>query len=312
MITHSFRVGKALWFIAFLLFIAGQFISCSGSKNLKYQALDNSLLWEVSGKNIKGKSYVFGTIHLIPSDKYFWTESMEKAFRQSGEVVFELDMNEMNDMSKMLGLMQHLFMRGDTTLSDLLTKSDYDRLAAKMQNVGLPLFLFERMKPFFITTFLSDEFSGGNLQDGSMKSYELELTEKANKANKPITGLETIAFQASIFDKIPYKDQAKMLSDMLNNVSNNSSEDAEFRDMLRLYTEQNIEQLGKMIGSEQGSLSGLHDDLLYYRNEAWINPMVERMSKGTVFFAVGAGHLPGERGVLHLLRKKGLKIKPIK
>jgi uncharacterized protein YbaP (TraB family) len=285
--------------------------SCSSKKNITYKPLEKSLLWEISSKEQSKPSYLFGTIHLIPAEDYFWTDKMEKAFQSAELVVFELDMNEMTDMSKMLGLMQHLFMKGDTTLADLLTKNDYDKLAAKMQNMGLPLFMFDRMKPFFLTTFLSDDFSGGNLQDGTMKSYEFELAEKANKSKKTVTGLETIEFQASIFDKIPYKEQAKMLSQMLNEQSSDNEENSLIQ-LVDLYKKQDIQRLFDFMQSEESGIESYQDDLVHTRNQQWIQPMKIKMNKQAVFFAVGAGHLPGEQGVIHLLRKQGFKVTPVR
>jgi uncharacterized protein len=306
---HAIRIYSIQFITGLAITLA--ISSCSSSKNISYKPLEKSLLWEITSKEQIKASYLFGTIHLIPAKDYFWTDKMEKAFQSTDVVVFELDMNEMNDMSKMLGLMQHLFMHGDTTLADLLTKSDYDKLAAKMQNLGLPLFMFERMKPFFLTTFLSDDFSSGNIQEGTMKSYELELTEKANRSGKTVSGLETIEFQASLFDKIPYKEQAKMLSQMLNDESEDSESNS-LNQLVDLYKNQDIQRLYYYMQSEESGIETFQDDLVNTRNQQWIQPMIEKMKKQTVFFAVGAGHLPGEHGVIHLLRKQGFKVTPLR
>ena len=284
--------------------------ACSGPKKMQYKPLENSLLWEIKGKDLPAPSYLFGTIHLIPEDDYFWTKPMENAFSKSQEVVFELDMNEMNDMSKMMALLPHLFMKGDTTLSMLLVKADYDKLAAKMQNMGLPLFLFERMKPFFLTVFLSEDLQPSD--DKTMKSYELEITTKANAARKAVSGLETVAFQASIFDRIPYRKQADMLAEMLKEEGNSEMENIEMKTMISYYKNQEIQRLGDAVAAGNGEMMGMEEDLLFLRNEKWIPLMEEKMKQKPVFFAVGAGHLPGERGVIHLLRKAGYKVKAVK
>ncbi len=311
--NNKFIISIRIYSIQFIigLFLTIAISSCSTSKTISYKPLEKSLLWEITSKEQIKPSYLFGTIHLIPTKDYFWTDKMEKAFQGCDVVVFELDMNEMNDMSKMLGMMQHLFMQGDTTLADLLTKSDYDKLAAKMQNMGLPLFMFDRMKPFFLTTFLSDDFSVGNIQDGAMKSYELELTEKANQSGKAVSGLETIEFQASIFDKIPYKEQAKMLSQMLND-SSDETQDISLNQLVDLYKNQDIQRLLDYMQSDQSGMDSFQDDLVNTRNQQWIQPMTDKMNRQTVFFAVGAGHLPGEQGVIHLLRKQGYKVTPVR
>lgn len=308
---NLFQAIPSIFGFAILLLLT----SCSGSKkaqNAVYQPLENSLLWEISGKDLKKPSYLFGTIHMIPADQFFWTDPMKKAFAASEEVVFELDMNEMSDMSKMMGMMQHLFMQNDTTLADLLTKNEYDQVAEHFQTMGLPIMLFERMKPFFLTVFLSEDFAKGSIQDGTLKSYEFELNEMAINQNKTTSGLETIEFQASMFDKIPYKTQAKMLMETLNS-DQESEGDTQLDQMVRLYTQQDVEGLNTLIHQSESEGSGdWEEDLLYTRNSSWIGLMGPLMKEKPTFFAVGAGHLPGDKGVIHLLRKQGYKVKPIK
>lgn len=308
---NLFQAIPSIFGFAILLLLT----SCSAGKkaqNAVYQPLDNSLLWEISGKDLKKPSYLFGTIHMIPADQFFWTDPMKKAFADSEEIVFELDMNEMNDMSKIMGMMQHLFMQNDTTLADLLTKNEYDQVAEHFKTMGLPIMLFERMKPFFLTVFLSEDFAKGSIQDGTLKSYEFELNEMAINQNKTTSGLETIEFQASMFDKIPYKTQAKMLMETLNS-DQESEGDTQLDQMVRLYTQQDIEGLNTLIhSSEGGEDSNWEENLLYIRNTNWIGLMAPLMKDKSTFFAVGAGHLPGDKGVIHLLRKEGYKVKPIK
>lgn len=288
-------------------------LGCSSSKSISYKPLPNSLIWKIEGKELKEPSFLFGTMHLIPAEDYIWTTAMNNAFAQSKQVVFELDMNEMNDMSNMLTLLPHLFMQGDTTLSMLLSRDDYEKLTAKMQNMGLPMFLFERMKPFFLTVFLSEDLKPGALQNGDkIKSYELELTAMANAQRKKVSGLETIAFQAGLFDNIPYKQQAEMLAEILRQSESNKADSLQSNDLIKWYKQQNIQKLNEAITQEKSEISGMEDALLYLRNEQWIGLMEKNMREGATFFAVGAGHLPGERGVIHLLRKAGYQVKPVK
>jgi uncharacterized protein len=300
----------------FWIFLAGALslgLSCTGSKKISYKPLSNSLLWKIEGKELREPSYLFGTMHLIPAEDYLWTTAMNNAFSQSKQVVFELDMNEMNDMSNMLTLLPQLFMKGDTTLSMLLNRDDYDELTAKMQNIGLPMFLFERMKPFFLSVFLSEDMKPGALQDGDkIKSYELELTTMANAQRKKVSGLESIAFQAGLFDNIPYKQQAEMLSEILRQSETNKADSLQSQELIKWYKQQNIQKLNETITQEKSEFSGMEESLLYLRNEQWIGLMEKNMKEGATFFAVGAGHLPGERGVIHLLRKAGYQVKPVK
>lgn len=271
--------------------------------------LENSLLWEISGKGLSKKSYLFGTIHLINEADYFWTPAMNKAFEGSELIVFELDTREMTDLSNMMGMFDQFLMKGDTTLRDILSEDDYGLLEDHFQTIGLPLMLFERMKPFFLTILLDPATS--SLGEGGMKSYELELTALADQGEKDVKGLETIEFQAAIFDKIPYAMQGKMLIDQLKN------KDAEvpgmdLDEMVKMYKEQNLMALSQAISGEESEIPGFERMLLEDRNIAWIPKMQNLMQGKTVFFAVGAGHLPGEKGVINLLRKEGYTLTPIK
>ena len=302
----SFLLKSFLLPLAFLLVSFG----CSGQSQETINPVQNSLLWEVSGNGLTKKSYVFGTIHLIPQEKYLWTDVMEAAFRKSDQVYFELDIEQMADPMAMMGMMKYIFMSNDTTLSDLLTEEEYALVDSHFKKLGMPLFLFERMKPFFLTVFLSEDMAKGNLQDGSLLSYEMVLNDKAKQEAKPTSGLETIEFQASIFDKIPYREQAQMLISALQEDATN---EPQMDQLVQFYLDQNISALGKMIAEQSSSSpAGWEDDLLNRRNSNWIQQMKPLMQSSSVFFAVGAGHLPGEKGVLQLLMKEGYTVTPLR
>ena len=168
--------------------------------------------------------------------------------------------------------------------------------------------MLERMKPMFLTVFASGDMDPAGLQTGAMKSYEMEFLEIAKSSSKPVAGLETIEFQLSVFDSIPYEAQAEML---LETIKNGATENSEFDVMVKMYKEQKINDMVSMISDEGEQLSEYEDILLNKRNEAWINGMKTMMNEMPTFFAVGAGHLAGKRGVIHLLRKEGYTLTPI-
>ena len=141
------------------------------------------------------------------------------------------------------------------------------------------------------------------------KSYEMELVEKAKKREMEIEGLETAEYQISMFDSIPYTEQAEMLMQAVNGEGDLGND--MMAEMVELYTQQDLEGLYKMIsGSED--LGDYEDLLLVTRNKNWI-PKIQKFSKEEVaFIAVGAGHLPGENGVINLLKKEGYTVKPLR
>ena len=273
-----------------------------------YKPLTNALLWKIEGNGLQTPSYLFGTIHLIGSDDYYLPTGTLSAIDNSEKMVFEIDMKEMGDMGAMMGLMNKAFMKDNKTLRDLISAEDYALVDAHFKKMGLPLMMLERMKPMFLTVFASGDMDPAGLQNGSMKSYEMEFLEIANTSNKPTGGLETIEFQLSVFDSIPYTAQAEMLVETIKDEDKDSSQ---FDDMVQMYKNQLINDMVSMIGDEEEQLSEYEDILLSKRNEAWISGMKTMMNEMPTFFAVGAGHLAGERGVIHLLRKEGYTLTPL-
>lgn len=274
----------------------------------EYKPLANSLLWKIEGQGLTKPSYLYGTIHLIDAKDYYLPEGTLAAIDGTDKMVFEIDMNEMSDMSNMMGLMNKAFMSDGKTLKDLISAEDYKLVDAHFSKIGMPLMMLERMKPMFLTVFASGDMDPAGLQNGSMKSYEMEFMDIAKSANKPMAGLETIEFQMSVFDSIPYEAQAEMLVETIKMGDTGSDQ---MQEMIDLYKAQNINKMVAMITEEGEQLAEYEDVLLNKRNEAWISGMRTMMAEAPTFFAVGAGHLAGERGVVHLLRKEGYKLSPI-
>jgi len=279
------------------------------------EPLENALLWEISGNDLEHTSYLFGTIHLISAEDFFWPAGTLSAFEKTEKVVFEIDMNEMTDIGSQLNLFQMAFMRDNTTLSDLMSEEDYELVSEHFQNMGLPMFMMERIKPMFLTILTGDSDFGGMDLDlfgsagGNTKSYEIELNNLAEAAGKPVAGLESVEFQISLFDSIPYKMQADMLVESIKNPGNG---DAGFDEIVNIYTSQDIEAMAKMIKDDDAGFGDFTYLILESRNKAWIEPMIEKMRQQPVFFAVGAGHLGGEEGVIRLLREEGYTLTPVK
>ncbi|MCH2081594.1 MAG: TraB/GumN family protein [Saprospiraceae bacterium] len=270
--------------------------------------IENSLLWEIEGKGLDKTSYLFGTIHMIGKEDFVLTAPTQKAFDDSERVAFEIDLEEMMDVSAMMPLMMKAFMANDTTLSDLLTEEQYTKVDKHFQKLGIPLMFLERLKPMFLSMMASEDLTTGQAT-GDIVSYEMKLMERANSQSKEIDGLETAEFQMSMFDSIPYKIQAQMLMDALEGTGDGNS--ADFDLMVDLYKKQDIAAMQQLMEGD-GTLAQYEDLLLVQRNKNWIPIMADMMAKNSIFFAVGAGHLGGQMGVVNLLRQAGYIVKPIK
>jgi uncharacterized protein YbaP (TraB family) len=278
---------------------------------------DTALLWRISGPGVAQESYLFGTIHIIPEEDYFLPKGMVAALNDSDEVVFEIDPRQMQDPMAIMGLMNKINMRGDTSLEDLLPKEKYDEVEAYFTDTGLPFFFFKKMKPLFLSAMVGQDIQamqqGGGTSAGT-KSYELEMTQLAKAADKNISGLETMDFQLSLFDSIPYRGQAEMLYEAVRaDKAGETSEGASEMDrIVDMYKRKAVSEMASSVSEEGQGISRFEELLLTRRNESWI-PLIEAKIKGDApkLFAVGAAHLGGDNGVIALLRKEGYALTPV-
>jgi len=286
------------------------FTACTGPKQTVATdtRLENSLLWKLSHKRIKKDSYLFGTIHFIDKESYFLPPGTEEAMEDSDQFVFEIDMKEMTSIGAQLSLITKAFMKNGVRLSDLVSAEDYKLVEQHVSEAGMPMTILDRVKPMFLMMFTSMEFSPADVSSGDMLTYEMEIYEIAKDLDKETGGLETLEFQISMFDSIPYAVQAEMLMESIRAEEDQSDM---FAQMVELYTTQDIEALYEATGDEEMGVGEYEDLLLNNRNRRWIEGITEYMKEGSTFFAVGAGHLGGPHGVIRLLRKEGFTVTPV-
>lgn len=121
-----------------------------------------------------------------------------------------------------------------------------------------------------------------------------------------------MSYQAEVLDGIPYKMQAEQLVSYIDNSKKgDSSSTHEFSAMMEAYREQDLKKLEDLMMKEEAGISAYADLLLFNRNRNWIEKMKQILPGHSLLFAVGAGHLPGEKGVINLLKKAGFTVTPV-
>lgn len=296
-----------------ILFLLG---GCSATqKTLVPKAVvpptENALLWKITGPGVKKPGWLFGTIHLIPASKFTIAEPVKKALADSKRLTTEIDLKSMFSLGAQLSMMTKATMKGGKTLKTLLSADDYALVKAKLDEKGLPIGMMERMKPMFLTMMIGQESEGDDHpkagpMDGTT-SVEMEIYGVAKRQKMETAGLETVDYQLAVFDSIPYEEQAKMLVEAIRSPEEKGSD--EFAKMVELYLSQDIGQMAVMVAGE-ADYAKYEDLLLNRRNENWVPLIGRQLREKPTFFAVGAGHLGGEKGVVALLRKAGWTVEP--
>lgn len=277
-----------------------------------------SIFWEVSGKGIKKPIYIFGTHHLHNYDFIDSNPVIMEKFQKSDLVIGEIKVGNMMDFS-LLMKMGTAMMMTDNSLKDLLTEQEYaDTDACLQKYTGLGIGFMNSFKPMAVYQFIllgkyAQESEGvstpNNLSFSAEGSMDLFFQAEAENMNKEIRGLETVEDQISVlYDSYSLERQVEMLLDIV--YDREESEEYDINELNRLYTQQDIEALYQMI------LENTNEEeiefMLNERNRKWI-PQIQQLieEKQSAFIAVGAGHLPGEEGVLNLLEELGYELNPI-
>jgi len=291
-------MNKILWLVAACL---GLF-ACKTTKTSKTPPPDeNALLWKISGKGLSQPSWLYGTIHMICASDFVISDSLKSAFRQSNKIYLELDMDDPQMDAKML----RLAVNKGKKLTDIFSKEDYAKLNTFFRDtIGMPLALLNPLKPI---TLLSLIYLKG-LPCTQQESYEMNFVKMAREQKKDIEGLESLEDQFNAFDKIPDDQQAKMIMELVNNYHDQK---AEFEKMIRNYKAQNLQALQDEI-EKSPDMKGQEEVLLIDRNKNWVPRIDSAAHRQPTLFAVGAGHLGGENGLIRLLRKQGFTLTPVK
>lgn len=263
---------------------------------------ENSLLWEISGNGLQSPSYLFGTMHLMCKSDIRFSKQLLAALHNSDAVYFEMDLD---DPATMMGGMLLMKMKGGKELKDLFSPSEYERLVIFFRDsLHTPVKLLTTTKPFFLESLLYPKM----LPCKSISGIEEELMMKAKEDKKEILGLETIEFQASVFDSIPYEEQAK---ELLKTIDSLSAYRQYFDTMIQVYKSQEISKIENMFTKSEFGMEEHQDLLLNGRNRNWVSKLKMIFPKQPVFVAVGAGHLVGSSGLISLLRKEGYTLRPL-
>lgn len=261
----------------------------------------NTMLYKISGNGLKQPSYLFGTIHITCE------ATLEKpvldALDKTSQLYLELDMD---DPSMQATMMSGMMMKGGKTMSSMVSEEDFKVLDDFVkEKVGVSAIMLNTMKPFMVSTMFLPY-----LIDCPMQSIESELVKVSKEQNEEIFGLEAVEEQLAVFDAIPYEVQ---MQELIKSVKSGFASDREeIRRVMELYKNKDLNSLLSSIADSDNKITAEHqDELLFTRNENWVPRIEKVMKEKPTFFGVGAAHLPGDKGVIELLKKKGYKVEPV-
>ncbi len=260
---------------------------------------NNSLLWRISGNHLSKPSYIFGTMHLICPDDYVWTEHMKKSLSESDKICLEMDMD---DPSVLMQVAKGLIDTSGKKLEDYFTPQQYNLVKRYVKDsLGMDIAFFQQMKPIALQSIMTSN----GITCSNPISYEDSIMKTAQKSKKEILGLEEPKEQLAVLESIPVD---TLIKDLLEEIQGTNNNDSDYQQLITAYKAQDIRALYLLITSSKDL--GDMGIFLDQRNKKWIPRMAGKMKNSSVFFAVGAGHLWGDKGIITLLRKEGYTVEP--
>jgi len=264
-------------------------------------ALPGPALWEVSDEDTT--IYLFGTVHALPEDTQWFDGRVERAFTASDELVTEIDLSDAAASGQSLAAAGML--PGGQNLRELMSAEDKIRYEEALVTLGLQVEALDRMEPWLAAMTLS---LLPLLRDGYQSENGVEMALGGRADSKKRGGLETIEEQVALFDALPIEAQLAFLDQTVEQVPQASTT---LGAMVAEWLEGDADQLATLLNAELTD-PALYDRLLTQRNARWAEWLQQRLAiPGTVFVAVGAGHLAGRGSVQEQLRERGLEVRRI-
>jgi len=255
------------------------------------------LLWRLEHEG-RAPSYLFGTIHLSDAEVLELPPAVRKVFDASHGFVMETLM----DRADMAAFSELMFYPQGESLRGVIGPGLFELTAAHLVRHGIAASTADHMRPWAAFTVLSFPPPEGG------QPLDLYLLEQARTQAKAVFGLETMVEQGEILAGVDEAQQVRMLRDA---VCNYERVQQDIDDMKRLWLARDLDGLvAVMDGYADGSIASREflERLLYARNRRMAARLQTHLREGGMFIAVGALHLPGERGVLALLEGRGYRI----
>lgn len=279
-------------------------LSIGSSAQARTPQMARPALWAVSDADTT--IYLFGTIHLLPSDLKWRTPKLDQAVTSSQELVVETIIDEKNPGKLMSAMSSIGLAKGLPPLVERVPPAKRVALQAAIKKSGVPEQAYNSMKTWMAAfLLLSNQFKDMGLSGG----VEGVLRSDFLARNKPIGELESNVEQLTYFDRMPERAQRNLLEGALED---NSSVRRDFGGMLDSWSRGDVKGIARTFDHDLSTSPEMRDLLIRQRNANWSKWIERRMTQpGQVMIAVGAGHLAGPNSVLEMLRKDGFKIQRV-
>lgn len=265
-------------------------------------------LWQVETPN-SAPSYLFGTMHASEASVVSLPRQVVQALDQTGHLVLEMVLSSETNLE----MAQAMILTDGRSLSQIIGPELFAEAGVVAQRYGMPAAQLEVLRPWALMALFSLPPAELARQQSGQAALDQMLQSRASAAGTPVHGLETIAEQVGVFAGLAEADQVALLDAAL---ALNAQVDRLYEDMKRAYLAGDLDSLHLIAETQQAATDPalealLEDRLITARNHRMAERLTEHLTRGGAFVAVGALHLSGDTGVLHLLEQRGYRVERV-
>lgn len=273
--------------------------------------VNGQILYKVEKPGIDKTSYILGTHHFASLDVVDSIAELPGILKSIDKLYGELDMSQMSDPVAMMAMQSTLMAPSDSTLDKVLTQGQLARLEDEWNNLtgGVPpVQMMYGMKPSVLSTQIAAFMSQKVFPDlNPLEGIDITMQNRARALGKPVEGLETMAFQMELLYNQPISKQTEGLVKILDELDKNEEQAIT---LSNAYINHDLDTILKVMEEEEDSEEAL-DRLIFSRNASWVQQLSKEMPDESILVVVGAGHIPGPKGIVEGLRKAGFNVTPI-
>ena len=258
-----------------------------------------TLLWQLNHSTKETSSYLYGTMHVRDQRAFQYFEQCKKYISVCGVYAAEMDLEE----AKIHGKPSDFLMPNGLSILDFISEKKWHKIRRQIiKSFSIDISPMVNMYPIFITNMIGES----RLESGQSLALDQAMWNFAETNNLSMTGVESFADQMNTLRSLDIPTQIEQLKELARNPAKISKE---VKQLANMYSEMDIQKLFKK--SKKG-MGNLRKKLIYKRNYKMTDKIFSLISDEATFIAIGAGHLAGQKGVLYLLKKKGVLIRPVR
>ncbi len=261
-----------------------------------------SSVWKVSDGD--QTLYLGGTCHILRKSDLPLPVEFEQAYAKADSMAFEVDPAVLQDPSFAMRLMAESSYRDGRTLKSVLSEEAYKALAEQCTKSNLPIEVLHKIKPGMAVMMVTIQelTKAGVTQEG----VDVQFGNRAHADGKPVASLETADFQLKLITSLGEGMESEMV---LYSIQDLDQVAELFDEIIAAWRIGDLDTISRLFVEDMTEFPEIYDLMLKDRNDRWI-PQIEAMLKTepTEFVLVGVGHMPGEDGLIALLKAKGYEV----